>query len=191
MYDFITSLFNLDENQIQSIDIIEDDSHLFHAYIQTIPKESDCPYCHGPLISHGFSRERKITHKVLTDKNMIIHWKPHRFFCKHCKHTITEKNLFTFPGFNISYLTMRQIMLDLKKPNLSYKDIALRNNVSITQVIRYFDSYVHVPKQPLPENIGIDEIHSDMSKYGGSYLLVIVDNDKRQTCRYITESFKT
>ncbi len=180
MYDFIISLFNLDRKNIRSIKIIEDDSHKFHAYIQTIPQEMECPFCRGPIISNGFSRTKVITHKVLTDKKLDIHWRPHRFLCKHCKHTITEFNPFTFPGFNISFLTMRNIMFDLRNPNLTYKDIALKNDVSISQVVRYFDSYVHIPRPSLPENIGIDEIHSDMAKYGGSYLLVIVDNEKRQ-----------
>lgn len=62
---------------------------------------------------------------------------------------------------------------------MSYKDIAERNHVSPTQVQRYFDSFVLPPKPYLPENMGIDEIHSDMAKYGSAYLLVIVDNVKR------------
>ncbi len=180
MYDFIISLFNLNTNNIHSIQIIEDESHKFHAYIQTIPQEKECPFCRGPIVSNGFSRIKIITHKVLTDKKLDIHWKPHRFLCKHCKHTFTEHNPFTFPGFKISFLTMRNIMFDLRNPNFTYKDISIKNDVSISQVIRYFDSYVHTPKPSLPENIGIDEIHSDMAKYGGSYLLVIVDNDRRQ-----------
>ena len=56
------------------------------------------------------------------------------------------------------YATIRQKMLDLGKTHMSFKDIAEKNDVSITQVQRYFDSYVHVPRpQSLPENLGIDE----------------------------------
>ncbi len=71
-------------------------------------------------------------------------------------------------------------MLDLKKPNLTYKDIAEKNHVSVTTVQHYFDSYVLVPRPALPENIGIDEVRSDMAKYGSAYLAVLVDNDTRK-----------
>lgn len=71
-------------------------------------------------------------------------------------------------------------MLDLKKPNMTYTQIAERNHVSVTTVQHYFDSYVLVPKPRLPANIGIDEIHSDMAKYGSAYLAVLADNDLRQ-----------
>lgn len=72
-------------------------------------------------------------------------------------------------------------MFDLKNPHMSYKDIAEKNNISITQVQRYFDSYVNAPRPlHLPDNIGIDEVHSDMAKYGSAYICVIFDNSKRE-----------
>lgn len=179
MKDFIISLFNLVSNQISSfVSSLNDDGSL-EAFINTVPLETDCPYCHGPLISNGHGRTKTINHNALSDRHLTIHWKPKRFKCKDCGKTITERNPFTFPGFSNSYTTIRQIMLDLRKPNMTYKDIAERNQVSPTQVQRYFDSYIISPRPYLPENMGIDEIHSSMAKYGSAYLLVIVDNVKR------------
>ncbi|MFV0382125.1 MAG: transposase, partial [Breznakia sp.] len=42
-----------------------------------------------------------------------------------------------------------------------------------------FDSFVNFPRLKLPTNIVIDELHSSMTKYGSSYLCVLVDNEKR------------
>lgn len=181
--DFIMSLFNLKPAQICQLEIKRENNDTINAYIITNPSDNECPVCGAHLISHGHSRPKVITHALLAQHKCYIHWTPMRFKCSdsNCGKTITESNPFTFPGFQISYATIRQIMLDLRKTHMSFKDIAEKNDVSITQVQRYFDSYVHVPRpQSLPENLGIDEMHSDMAKYGSSYLCVLVDNEKRQ-----------
>ena len=61
----------------------------------------------------------------------------------------------------------------------TYKDIADQFHVSISIVQSYADSFLIAPRFPLPVNLGIDEIHSSMAKYGSSFLCVFVDNEKR------------
>ncbi|MFV0382065.1 MAG: ISL3 family transposase, partial [Breznakia sp.] len=68
-------------------------------------------------------------------------------------------------------------MKELGNFHLSYKDIAQHNHVSTTLVQCYFDSFVNFPRLKLPTNIVIDELHSSMTKYGSSYLCVLVDNE--------------
>lgn len=69
-------------------------------------------------------------------------------------------------------------MKDLHDPRLNYTMIAQRNDISAGEVINYFDSFVTIPYIPLPENLGIDEIHSKMAKRkNASYLCVLTDND--------------
>jgi len=59
--------------------------------------------------------------------------------------------------------------------------IAEELNVSPTIVNLYLDSYITVmEKPPLPECMGIDELHSKVLSYRNSaYICVIVDNEKR------------
>ena len=181
--DFIISLFNLKKSQIRSLIIKRCDNDNIDAFITTIPAEKECPVCGSKIVANGHGRAKVITHSLLVQHKCLLHWTPQRFICTNpeCHKSITEQNPFTFEGFQISYATIRQIMLDLKKPHMSFKDIALKNNVSVTQVMRYFDSYVHVPRPVhLPVNLGIDEIHSDMAKYGSAYLCVLVDNTERR-----------
>lgn len=143
----------------------------------------ECEYCGSKLVFNGHARPKTITHPLLVQHKCLLHWTPRRMICTNseCRKSVSEHNYFTFPGFSISYATIRQIMLDLRKENMTYKDIAERNCVSVSQVVTYFDSFVHAPRNlHLPENLGIDEIHSDMAKYGSKYLCVLVDNNAHQ-----------
>lgn len=79
----------------------------------------------------------------LKDFKGIIIWYSRRYKSKCYNSTFIENNSFAFPGFNISYNTMRSIMIDLKNLNYTYKNTAENNNVSITQVQKYFNSYIN------------------------------------------------
>lgn len=175
--DFIISLFNLKSEQIENIEILKKRDTIEY-YITLIKKEHYCELCGGKAISHG-KHIKKIKHSALNGFKGIIYWKARRYKCKECGSTFTERNPFAFPGFNVSLFDLQNIMKDLKNLNNTYTDIAKRYNISVTQVMRYLDSNINTPRIKLPENIGIDEIHSSMSKYGGSYLCVMVDNDSR------------
>lgn len=181
--DFIISLFNLKPDQYSDISIVRENDNTLHAYISTIPKEDECPICGGGLQKYGHGRTKTINNSLLKNQHCDIIWTPQKFRCKDpgCQAVITERNPFDFKGFSVSYATIHNIMLDLKNPHMSFKDVAEKNDVSITQVQRYFDSYVHAPRPlHLPENLGIDEVRSDMAKYGNKYLCVLVDNTTRQ-----------
>ena len=79
----------------------------------------------------------------------------------------------------MTYALLSGLAIDFKNVHLTFQDIAKKNNISITAVELYADSFLRVPRITLPENIGIDEIHSNMAKYGGSFLCTMVDNQKR------------
>lgn len=71
-------------------------------------------------------------------------------------------------------------MKDLANLNMTYAMIAKKNNISITTVQKYMDSFISIPRIKLPTNIGIDEIYSKMAHYGNSkYLCIMVDNEQR------------
>ena len=120
----------------------------------------------------------------------VIDWKRTRYICKDCQRTFSETSPFGPEHFHQSYAVLNAIALDLHNYHLSFYDIALRHHVSDTIVQLYADSFIKVPKLTLPENIGIDEISSSMSKYGGSYLCVIVDNKGRMLHDIIPNRFK-
>ena len=177
MINFITNLFNIDANNIDDFFTVNvNDTIEYHIKLKI--KKQFCPYCGAKAVSKGIHK-KTITYSRLKDFKGLIVWYSRRYKCKCCNSTFIENNPFAFPGFNISYNTMRSIMVDLKNLNYTYKNIAEKNDISITQVQKYFDSYVNVPRIKLPESIGIDEIHSNIARYGSAYICIMVDNEKR------------
>ena len=107
-------------------------------------------------------------------------YKPKRFICKECKKTITQDNPFTFLRFRNSYMLIRKVMIRLSNLNYTLNMIANELHISTTQVNNYLDSYITIAHMPLPECLGIDEIHNpEMSYKGSSYLCVLTDNEER------------
>lgn len=179
MDNFIINLFNLDKKSIKNIDVISSNS-LTEFHITLLPSHPHCPYCGGLTHSNGFHRPKRINHPMLTDRKSVIVFKNNRYQCNECLRTFSGYNPFTFSNFKNSYLTMNNIMKSLSNLNYTYSMVAEANHISVTQVQRYFDSFVNVSRIRLPISIGIDEIHSKMAKRTNSaYLCVMVDNINR------------
>lgn len=109
----------------------------------------------------------------------MIDWKRRRFICRDCGKTFSESSPFSPENFHQTYTVLNTIALALHKVRNTFKDIADRYHISPSLVQLYADSFIRAPRLSLPENLGIDEISSNMAKYGGSYLCVFVDNNGR------------
>lgn len=175
--DFITALFNVKLDDIESLEAFKQAS-IFHYHIKLKLKRHTCPYCGEDAISHG-QKELKIHHPNLIDFDGMIHYHARRYICKDCHRTFFETNPFSFSGFNKSYALMDRIMKQLGQLDLNFKRIAGLNHISISTVQLYLDSYVFIPKPSLPENLGIDELHSKMAYRDSAYLCILIDNENR------------
>ena len=179
MLDFIINLLNIEKSRIKSfhVDVLDG---ITHFYISLIPEHPDCPFCGGCSHIHGSTRPKKINHPILTARKSLIVFTATRYMCNDCKKTFSETNPFTFSNFKNSYFAMDQIMKDLKNLHMTYLDIANKNHVSVSTVQRYMDSFLVIPRQTLPVNLGIDEIHSKLAHYGNSkFLCIFADNERR------------
>lgn len=178
MKNLLKNLFNVDVSDLELFQTYNDGNGLIVKVRLNKPKEYPyCLRCDRKMVLNG-TKEKPINHKILADRNIKILYEARRFRCLSCNCTIFEKNPFAIKGFNNSIPLMNQVMIDLHDYRLNYSMIASKNNISTSQVIRYFDSFVVVPKIELPVNLGIDEIHSDMAKRRNSaYLGVLIDND--------------
>lgn len=150
MYDFITDLFNIDKKMIKKIEVISS-KDLTEFHISLVSEKLRCPYCHGITHLHGFSKPKVINHPKLTDRKCIIVFKNNRYQCNECLRTFSGKNPFTFSNFKNSFLSMNNIMKSLSNLNYTYSMVAELNHISVTQVQRYFDSFVNIPKIRLPD----------------------------------------
>ena len=175
--DFITSTLNLEIDRLDSFDCVRDNGvlKLFVLLQNAFPS---CPYCGGKSSGNG-TRKRTYNHLPMGGTPSLIIWKRRRYLCNDCGKSFVEDNPFGPEAFQQTYAVLRNVADDLCNIHYSFEDIAKRNRISTTLVELYCDSFVQVPRLSLPENLGIDEIHSGMAKYGGSYLYVFVDNNAR------------
>lgn len=175
--DFITSTLNLKVDQLDAFDCVRKDD-ILNLYITLRDNHPDCMYCNGKTVGKGYTH-RSYNHLPMAGTPSVIKWKRRRYVCKDCGKSFVEDNPFGPEAFHQTYALLRGVADDLCNIHYSFKDIAMRNHISTTLVELYCDSFIQVPRLSLPENLGIDEIHSGMAKYGGSYLCVFVDNNNR------------
>lgn len=171
-------MLNVTEADVSKLKIFQDCDTIFYD-ITLVRKPMFCPICGSKMIRHGH-KKKTINHPALRDHNGVILYNANRYRCKVCNKTLLERNPFTFPGFNSSFLLIRQTMKMLKNLNYNLKMISEELNISTTQICKYLDSYVVIPPRTLPESLGIDEIHNKyLSRKNSSYLYILVDNTNR------------
>ena len=175
--DFITSALNLPADQIESISTVKDNG-ILNVYMTLKPKNCECPYCGGKTKSKGL-KVRLIRTQDNAGLPTVIHWKQRRYACKDCSRTFMENNVLAPRNMTSTYSLLNQVVMDLRNIRLSLTEIAKRAHLSLSTVELYTDSFLRIPRQYLPHNLGIDELHSDMAKYGSSYLCILTDNDNR------------
>lgn len=175
--DFIATAFNLRKEDIQSFKS-EKINGIFYIHITLTDKHPTCSFCGGQTVIKEY-KDRHYTHLPFFGIPCIIVWHRRRYKCKDDGKTFSEANPFGPENYHLTYALLDQIAVDLKSPHKSFTDIARARGISVPTVSLYADSFLHAPRQTLPVSLGIDEIHSDMAKYGGSYLCVMVDNKGR------------
>lgn len=177
--DFITTVLNIGENDIESIKTINNSGKSFDIFLTLKSYRPSCIYCGGPTKSKGFSRS-SISLPNLSSLQCTLHWARRRYVCNDCQKSFVEHNRFAPEGLSASYSLLREIMIDFSNPRMTVTDISKKSHISVTQLTKYFDSFVNVPVLPLPESLGIDELHSSMSNRDSAYLCVFVDNENRR-----------
>lgn len=176
--DFIMRTLNLTHDQIQSLSTAVIRGNLIIHIQLTALKTTACPFCGGPVKTKGYSHH-EYNHLDIAGTPSRIDWKRRRYVCKDCSRSFSEENPFGPEKFRQSYAVLSSVAKDLKNIHYSFQDITQKHHISTTIVQLYADSFLHVPRQPLSENLGIDELHSKMARYGGSYLCTITDNHNR------------
>ena len=170
-------MLNISNSDIKKSDIITDGDTIYYN-ITLVRKPMTCPYCGGKMIGHGH-KLRLIKHPAVRDHSGIIRYNANRYICKECNRTAIEKNPFSFPGFNSSFLLLQNAMRLLANLNYTLSMISDELDISSTQLSTYIDSYITIPARTLPECLGIDELHSrELSRRNSGYLCILVDNEK-------------
>lgn len=186
--DFIMLTLNLKPDQVQTLITVIIDSILYFRITLAV-KNIECPFCGGKTSVLGY-RTRSYNHLPFGTYPSVIEWRRRRYKCKDCGKSFSETNSFGPENYSQTYAVLDSIARDFKNIHNTFTDIALKHRVSVSTVQLYADSFLRVPRCTLPESLGIDELHSKMAKYGGSYLAVLVDNVNRSLCDILPDRSK-
>lgn len=96
-----------------------------------------CPNCGSKHIEvHGYYN-RKINHKVLSDRNATLVYKVRRFKCNKCQKTFNEANPFAYNNSQISLKTIEEILRKLRYTHATFKMVAQEFGLSVTTIEIY------------------------------------------------------
>ena len=128
-------MLNISNSDIKKSDIITDGDTICYD-ITLVRKPMTCPYCGGKMIGHGH-KLRLIKHPAIRNHSGIIRCNTNRYICKECNKTAIEKNPFSFPGFNSSFLLLQNAMRLLANLNYTLSMISDELDISSTQLSTY------------------------------------------------------
>ena len=100
-----------------------------------------------------------------------------RFLCPNCGKTFYEDDPFSSQYSHISEKTVWNVLELAKNYNETFRSIARKVSLSVTEVIRIFDEHVQVSRNPLSTCIAIDEFYFSR-KAKNKYALMILSLDK-------------
>ena len=177
-FDFMTQLNctrNLLKLEDPNVNLYEDflevkkikniDTNIIHCFLTYVPSKCEC--CgtinnnSNDVIKWGYKRNCKIKIPKIVGYNSIIYMDKQRFYCKHCHNTFIASTSLVNKYKNTSNNSELQIKLDLLEKS-SEKDIAKRNNVSVSKVNCILDdiSRKTILAGPLPTVMNFDEFMS-------------------------------
>ena len=175
--NFITDMLNIELDMIEKIASLKQSDGSIVIKIRLVRNKNEyCPLCQQKVKIHGYY-SKKLIHSTLANRKCTIIYEQRRYRCDLCEYTFHEKNPFANVNDNLTYETKINILNDLKYVNSTYTSVALRYNVSVTQVTRLFDKHVDINRKALPEVLSIDEHYFPESDYDSLYCCLLMDFD--------------
>ena len=116
---------------------------------------------------------KRIPHQIYHGKECVLLYRHRRFICPKCGKTQMEENPFCSPGKHISDETVRNVLDFLKRYNNTFRSAAEYFHLSVTQVMKIFDRYVKMERNPLTKVVCFDEIYFSR-KRKKKYVLVLI-----------------
>ena len=171
---FITNMLNIKSEQIQELLTFNQSDGSMIIKIRLIDAHCACPYCNGQAHIHGYY-PRKLTHSTFINRACTILYLQRRYRYNTCQSTFNEPNPFTCSHEGIPHKTKLNILQDLKHPEITYTLAANRNHISKAMVLRIFDRYVCIARNPLPEILSINEHYLPDSDYASLYCCLLMD----------------
>ena len=177
MADFL-SAFGLDRANIKNISISHENGTVYVSLELNI-REHPCPVCGTSTSKVKAYQIKKINHSVLNPAPCIIHYRARRYVCPVCGKTFYENNPFISGNSRVSVATVYNVLTDLKNPEITFRYVADRYNMSASSVANLFDRHIQPHRRKLPECLCFDETYAFKSR-DSDYVCVLLDyTDKK------------
>jgi len=150
------------------------DKGVIYKRIKLKNKGIRCLKCGTYTTSIKEYKTKRIIHNIYHHENCKIIYLQRRFICPICGSTRMEDNPFTSDNNKISDKTILNILETLKRYNVPFKQACEMYGLSTRGIIKIFDKYVNIPRQPLTRIICLDEIYFSRSRKK-KYVLVIIN----------------
>lgn len=153
---------------------VEGNNILIHMTLKSIKDDIVCPCCKNKehIIFFG-NKQRKLRTNGIKHYNtfIILHYK--RFKCKNCLSIFNDSFSLIENKQKISNALKYSILFDLRKDR-SFKDIALENNVSTTEIINIFAEHINQNRGLFKDVVCVDEF-KNLSSEDGKYACLFID----------------
>ena len=150
---FTEELLNLQEVIVKKIEKLE---NITHIHIEMPVKEHICPVCGEKTKYIHDYRCRTIKDLPAFDKGVILCYRQRRYSCHNCGKRFSEQNSFVPKYYQLTRRLINKIS-DKTEEVCSFTSISKELNISVSTVIRIFDSITYLSPDRLPEAIAIDE----------------------------------
>ena len=178
----VLEIFNLEQENVEKFEACrgiayDNDRVRKNVTIVTVtlkPRPTVCPACGQQNYVVKCYEEKQIKHSILNNRPLLLNYRARRYRCQVCRRTFYERNPFVFKNQKISADTVICILMDLRKPEVTFTQIAERYNISPTSVASIFDQHVDMKRLPLPAYMDIDESYSFKTPES-SYVCMFID----------------
>ena len=154
MYYDIIKLLNLEQFNIKiKTAEISKVNNILYCYITLEKSTLFCTYCGGTEILIKDYRIKKIKHSISTNNPCYIIYKARRYKCKYCGSSFYELNPFSSQNLKISTYTIYTVLRQLLNHTNTFTGVAQNLNLSVTTIIKIFDTYVECHRSSLPKII--------------------------------------
>ena len=175
MYYDIIKLLNLEQFNIKiKTAEISKVNNILYCYITLEKSTLFCTYCGGTEILIKDYRIKKIKHSISTNNPCYIIYKARRYKCKYCGSSFYEINPFSSQNLKISTYTIYTVLRQLLNHTNTFTGVAQNLNLSVTTIIKIFDTYVECHRSSLPKIICFDEFYRSR-KTTDKYAFVMAD----------------
>ena len=157
---FTKELLNLQEVIVKKIEKFEKVTHI---HVEMPVREHICPVCGEKTTYIHDYRCRTIKDLPAFDKTVVLYYRQRRYCCHNCGKRFAENNTFVPKYYQLTRRLINKILSKTKEV-CSYTSISKELNISVSTVIRIFDSITYLAPDKLPEAVAIDEFKGNTGK---------------------------